>query len=342
LAKGFSNIIRMHKQLLFFLITILSLASCGTDSKHFEIEGRILNMNQGEFYVYDDHGFISGIDTIKVEGGRFVYKMECERPTTVMLVFPNFSEQPIFAESNKSVTIKGDASHLKMLSVKGTSTNELMTKFREQISNASPPETKKYASRFIEDHPKSLVAPYLLKKYFINTAEPNFKEAYRLLQIISVKQPNNVQLTRLSKQIDNLRKSTVGNPLPTFTAYDMKGKLVSSSDLSSGLAVICAWASWSYESTDQLRYIQRAQKKSQGRLKTVSISLDASRRDCKNVLDRDSIPWPNICDGKIFESKPIQLLGLTSVPDNILIKNGKIIARSLSTADLQDTIEKNL
>lgn len=332
----------MHKQLLFSLVTMLSLVSCGVDSKHFKMEGRILNMNQGEFYVYDDQGFISGIDTIKIEGGRFVYEMECERPTTVMLVFPNFSEQPIFAESHESVTIKGDASHLKVLSVKGTKTNERMTEFRQQISNASPPEIKKHASQLIEDHPESPIAPYLLKKYFVNTAKPDFREASRLAKIIMEKQPGNLQLARQSQMIENLNKAKVGSPLPTFTAYDLRGRLVSSSDLSNGLAVICAWASWSYESTAQLRSIQRIQKKSKGRLKAVSISVDASRKDCKDVIDRDSIAWPNVCDEKLLESKTLLQLGMTSIPDNILIKNGKIIARGLSTKDLEDTIEKNL
>ena len=35
-----------------------------------------------------------------------------------MLVFPNFSEQPIFAQSGKTVNVKGDATHLKEMSVK--------------------------------------------------------------------------------------------------------------------------------------------------------------------------------------------------------------------------------
>ena len=39
---------------LFAYIATLTLimVSCGTDSKHFKLEGRLLNLNQGEFYVY--------------------------------------------------------------------------------------------------------------------------------------------------------------------------------------------------------------------------------------------------------------------------------------------------
>ena len=89
-AKGFYFSMK-HYALLLGILTFF-ITSCGVDSKHFKIEGRILNMNQGEFYVYNDEGMIDGIDTIKVEGGRFAYEMPCDRATTVMLVFPNFSE----------------------------------------------------------------------------------------------------------------------------------------------------------------------------------------------------------------------------------------------------------
>jgi hypothetical protein len=333
---------KMHKQLLFWVVTILSLASCGVDDEHFKMEGRILNMNQGEFYVYDNLGLINGLDTIKVEGGRFIYEMTCERPTTVMLIFPNFSEQPIFAESGKSVSIKGDASHLKALKVKGTRDNELMSKFREQIYSASPPEARKYASQFVEDHPTSPVSMFLIKKYFITATAPDYREANRLIALISPKQASNPQLIRISKLVRNLEKGVVGSPLPTFTAYDMHGKLASSSDLSSGLAVINTWATWNYESMNQLRNLQRLQKQSKGRLKVLSISVDASKQDCKKSLDRDSISWHNICDGKMFESKILQQLGMMNIPDNMVIQNGKIIARSLSTQELRDKIEKSL
>ena len=97
-------------------------------------------MNQGEFYVYSTDGGMEGMDTIKVVGGRFTYEMPCHDDCTLMIVFPNFSEQPIFAESGESVELKGDASHLKEMEVKGTKNNELMTKFRKSILGNTPPQ----------------------------------------------------------------------------------------------------------------------------------------------------------------------------------------------------------
>lgn len=320
-----------------FLFLFL-LSSCGEDSRHFKIEGRLLQMNQGEFYVYSTDGGTHGIDTIKVQGGRFAFETPCERPTTLTLVFPNFSEIPIFAEPGKTVKINGDASHLKKLEIKGTKTNELMSSFREQIANASPPETKHQASRFITDHPQSPVGLWIVRKYFICTPTPDYKEALRLIKFMSAQQKDNGQMLALSHSISALNDCSVGSKLPTFTAYDTNGKLVSSSDLSSGIAVICAWASWSYSSTDMLRQLKNALKDKSG-VKVVAISVDASKRDCENNIRMSQIEWPVVCTGEMFETKLLSQLGMLTVPDNIVIKNGKIIARDLSAKDLADKVK---
>ena len=39
----------MMKRIYLLLLLTLILVSCGTDGSHFKIEGRLLNLNQGEF-----------------------------------------------------------------------------------------------------------------------------------------------------------------------------------------------------------------------------------------------------------------------------------------------------
>ena len=101
------------KRLIYIFTLTLVLVSCGSRSGYFSFEGRLLNLNQGEFYVYSPDGVFDGVDTIKVEGGRFTFETPCKENGTIVIIFPNFSEQPVFAEPGKSATIKGDASHLK-------------------------------------------------------------------------------------------------------------------------------------------------------------------------------------------------------------------------------------
>ena len=332
----------LKRLLLISLPALFLLASCGEDSKHFKIEGRLLQINQGEFYLYSSDGTISGFDTIKVQGGRFSHEIECDHPTTLTLVFPNFSEQPIFAEPGKTVDIDGDASHLKMLKIKGTDDNELMSDFREQIAASSPPEIKRFAARFIEDHPQSPVSIYLVKKYFIVTPRPDYREAARLLKLMKASQPDNFIINNMLRDTKVLGQSAVGTRLPAFKIKDMKGNTITSNSLSRGLVVICTWASWSYPSTDMLRQLHQIQIDKQKPFKVISICVDANKADCDTYLNVNEIKTPNVFTGEMFNTAPLKILGLQNVPDNIVVKDGKIVARSLDINSLREKVESLL
>lgn len=134
-----------------------------------------------------------------------------------------------------------------------------------------------------------------------------------------------------------------GSTLPNFTAYDINGKLVSSTSLSSSpVAVINTWASYNYDSQSLLRELKNRIRSSQGKLKVMSICIDPSKVDCKRNLDKDSISWSNICSGDMLEDKTLQKLGMTSVPDVIILQNGRIVARDLKRQEFFDRLDKLL
>lgn len=317
------------------LIAVALLAACSTDSHRFKLSGQLLNMNQGAFYVYDTDGTVNGIDTIQVSGGRFSYTIECERPTTLMIVFPNFSQQPIFAEPGKSVDISGDATRLKQMKVEGTKANEQMNCLREQLASSTPPQARKTAAQFIADHPDSPVGEYLVRTYFVNAVPPDLKEARRLVALMTPKQHDNGRLARLAQQLRGMAKVEVGARLPQFSATDMDGRAVSSDELSSGDAIILTWASWSYASTSMLRAVKDLRRTRPG-LKVLSISIDGTQRDCRAALRFDTISWKNVCDGRLFDGNPVSILGMTAVPGNIVLKDGIVKARNLSSDELRE------
>ncbi len=328
------------KQLTSFILLTLILAGCGSAGNRFTVEGRILNMNQGEFYVYSLDGSIDHIDTIRVNGGRLRYEMVCKAPATLMMVFPNFSEQPIFAEPGKTVEFKADASHLKEMEVKGTKENKLMNLFRKQIAEASPPETLQYAEKFVKDHPESAVSVYLIWKYFITYSQPNYRKSSELIRLIQQAQPNNHQLVRCEQKLKGLGKVQVGKPLPQFSAKDVMGKTINNKNLSgSTMALVHVYATWNYDSHNFFRQLQSLYKRKQNKLKIISVCIDPDVQQCKKIVERDSIPWPVICDGNMLETPILQTLGLYKIPDNILIQYGKVTATGMKIQDLKHKLE---
>ena len=369
---------------VFTLVAALVCTSCGTDSRHFRIDGRLLHLNQGEFYVYSPDGTINGLDTIKVQAGRFSYEVACDRPMTLMIVFPNFTEQPVFAQPGKSVDLKGDASHLKEMTVKGTKDNELMNKFREMIHNAAPPEMKKCAQLFVQDHPESRVGAYLVDRYFIHDANPDTKTAVCLVDLMIEKQPDNGYLKRQKRQLTASFVATKGADIPNVLGTTVDGKTIGRVQLTKApVTVVCALATWKYESMSQFRRLAAYAASQQGRVAVVGVSIDASPSLVRSQLasqigisdsasglafgpssgsssgsasgslsgsasaaaqgsssSRSSSTCYVVCDGKMVESPFFTRLGLTGVPDNIVIKNGRMAAAHLTDNQLTEFIKE--
>ncbi|MBP5569974.1 MAG: AhpC/TSA family protein [Prevotella sp.] len=328
---------------LGWIFFILILTSCGSRDGYFKLEGHFLKMNQGEFYLYSPDGIITGIDTLKLNGGRFSHEIPCATSGLLMLVFPNFSEQPIFAEEGQSVSLDGDASHLKELKVKGTKANELMTKFRMQISKISPLEEQKHAASFIKENPASPVSIYLLRRYFILTDKPDFKQADELLTLIKSKQKSSTALTRIETDLAKSKATAKDQKVPQFSGFDINGRPVTNANLGGSLSVIYTWASWSYESLEQQRQLRRIARQHGSALNLIGISADASKQECIRAMKRDSVPTPVVCDGQMFESPLMTQLGFTQVPDNIIVsKEGRILEHGLNVNQLKDRLEKLL
>lgn len=331
----------MWKKAVFFLFSCF-LLSCGTESGRFRFEGRFRNMNQAEFYVYSPDGAISGIDTVKVREGRFSYETDLADKGTFVIVFPNFSEQPVFGESGATVSIKGDASQMKEMIIQGTRDNEDMTKLRMELNKLSPPDIPAAVEAFIREHQESQTSIYLLQRYFILDREPNFKKAYELVQLLLKVQPESGQLIELEKQLKNL-KNAQQRQMPVFTATDIKGKKVSDKDLKAKLNMVSVWASWSYQSTDMQRRLMTKKTKYGDKLNVLSICLDGRPAECKRIVDRDSIKWSTVCDGTMWKTPLLSKFGIANVPDNVLFdEKGRVVDSHLTPAKLEEKIEQIL
>ena len=321
----------------------LLFASCGPEGSKFRFSGRLRNINQGQFLVYSPDGGFVGVDTIKVQSGRFSYEREVRKTVTLMIVFPNFSEQVVFASPGEEVEIKGDATHLKDITIKGTDENDELTKLRARINKLTPPEIPAAVAQYIEENPVSLVSFYLLDKYFVNTKTPDYVEGQRLAALMLKADPDNGRLRKLKKQLDGLKNGRLQAVLPSFSVTDIKGQKVTNAQLKGKVGVISTWTTWHFVSCDIQRKLRKLQKKHPQDLSFVSICLDADKRECQKRIDRDSLLWPMVCDGQLFQTPLVQQLGLHVVPAMVVVnKQGRIVARDLEANKVEEEIEKLL
>ncbi|MBE6259284.1 MAG: AhpC/TSA family protein [Prevotella sp.] len=325
----------------FYLFTflLLFLSSCGVDSNKFRLTGRLRNLNQGMFWIYSPDGAIEGIDTIQVRDGRFSYETELRVPATLIVIFPNYSEQPVFAEPGEEVDIKGNASQMKEMIIKGTDDNDAMTELRMELNELMPPEVPKAVAKFINENPTSRVSRYLLQRYFLTDPQADLEQAYILASLMQKEDPDDIQLTKWKQELNGLRNGQLNKRLSDFSAKDVKGRDVSLSDLKSKVNVITVWATWNYQSTDIQRRLQRMKKRNGDRLSVISVCLDADYKKCKQTLERDSVPWKTICDGRMWQTPVLSKLGIADVPGNLVLDDkGVVQARNLNPQKLEEKI----
>lgn len=326
---------------LFFIISLtLVLVSCGTRSGYFSLEGRLLNLNQGEFYVYSPDGVFDGVDTIRVDGGRFAFETPCRKDGTVILVFPNYSELPLFAEAGRSVTIKGDASHLKEVEVEGGKENKLMNDFRQQLLKASPPEVVDYAERFIRDNAESVVSVYVLKKYFVTRAETDIKRTVALAEILQDKHPHNGEVARMLRYAKAHQRVGRNSGIPSFSERDVNGVNVSDALLRNKVAVVFTWADWDFASCNMRRRLLQLASANKDKLVLLGINLDPSAETCKLSMSNDTVKAITLCDQEMFNSPLLERFALGGVSDNIIFnKAGKAVERGLGITELETRIK---
>lgn len=321
------------------LFTLFFFLSCSSSGDRFLLEGQFSNINQGEFYIYNYED--GSKDTIAVNDGRFVYEISTADTVILTLLFPNFSEIPVFAAPGVSLKMTGDVSHLRETEVEGSPDNEEMTAFRLRTNDMMPPEVEQAAEQFITDHPAMQVSNYLLRRYILQSLNPDYSKAFTLCSLMHVAQPRNVTVARLQTQLQALRHNTSSGKLPHFSALTTKGDTIANRQLDKPANIILVWAPWMYDSYSVFRRLKTFDKEHPNRISVMAITMDAAPSEAKKILDRDSILWPIVCDSMLWKSPLTDTLGICTLPANIITdKYGNIVARNLKDNDLMQKVEE--
>lgn len=316
------------KRYILYISILFTLLSCGNADNQFKLTGQLDHLEQGEFYIYSDDGGTRGVDTINVRNGEFEYTVTCESPATYYLLYPNLSEQVIFATPGSHAKLQGDARHLQAVEVSGTDDNETFTRFRQQMQNMSTDSVVSVCLRSINESPASAVSAYLFRKYVLpsNDVTPAVLQAtYK--QLVKA-QPGNTSLLRLGDVVARCAKRMrPGDTLPAFALNMPQGDTVTNSTFKGEFLLINFWAAWDSKGTALMFRMHRLDRKYPTQLKLLSISLDVDKKLLENIERMDSVDWYSYCDQESWNSPVLKSFALPVIPYLVLVNpQGKIIA----------------
>lgn len=313
---------------ILILLTLIVVA-CGPDGKHIAIDGHLLNLNQGEFFVYSTDGAIDGIDTITVNGGRFEFETRCSHKGTLVILMPNGQEIPVFVQPGNAYSVSGDAQNLKQVKVKGGKDNKMMTDFRTSLLKESDDTIPNAAIRdFVEQNPTSDVSIYLIQRQLIERLQ-NHDEALRLLTTMQKADEENARVSMLHSQVTEMANVMVGKTLPDFSATDVNGNAVDVADLRKGTTIILTYALWDFSSNNQVRRVMALRNDKEKKWNVLAISMDPYKKQARESMQMYGTDIINVCDERMAESPLALKLGMRQTGCVLIVKDGKIVNRSL-------------
>jgi len=264
-------------------------------------------------FIYSTSGGSETIDTIKVVEGEFDWKKELTAPATFHLIFPNYSEQIVFAQPGQNVKIKGDGGQLRAITVKGSPDNDELTEFRLAHLDDKPDSLRRAMEAYIATHEDSRVSTYMQR-----------------------------QLTQQRAQASRFK---VGQMLPAIVLPpDSEGGdtlFIRPKDKDAKTVLIVFWAAWKQGSTDAFIGIRKAARANKD-LQPISISLDNEKKLYQSKLLIDSIDYDRRCYFTTWNTPVVQQLAIRDIPYYILADSKrKILAIGSNWEhDIKPAVEK--
>lgn len=277
------------------------------------------------------------MDTLRIVDGEFEHILPMDREGVLFLLYPNYSQLPIFVNSGDDIHIKGDVQSLNEVEVSGSKSNELYTQFRKDIRNLPMEQTREVAKEYILKSPAEAISKYLLSQYFLMADSTSHEEVKDIFDSLCHACPEDLMLSRMAGDVRSHGLLYPGRKLPAFEIETRSEEdttttppILSNKDIEGKYAIFVFWAGWKSGSQYTLSRAKRLQQSMKKELHLISYSLDIDKNIIDNIEKKDSLfrnSVSSFCDFYCWDSPLIKQWGIEEIPYIILIgPDGTIIA----------------
>ncbi len=355
----------------------ISVISCNTNDKTtYSLEGEAIGFADGtEIFVYTfENNQPKPIDTLKITAGKFLATypkvettplnfLRINEANASILFFPENEDlqATIYKDSIQASRVIGGEQNatyngfVDKMAVFNKKKQERMEQFRAaneaqdtaaiakiQSDNLNlVAEETEYKKQFLNDNSSSLFSVMLLSD-MASRQEVTPAEASTILEKLDPKIAASQLGQDLKTNLDTLKKATVGNPAPDFSAPTPTGETMSLKQALGKYTIIDFWASWCkpcrMENPNVVNVYNKYHDKG---LNIISVSLDKAEQKDKwiQAIKDDKMDWHHVSNLQFWQDPIAKLYSVRSIPATFLLdENGIIIDKDLRGAALEAKI----
>ncbi|MBN2616063.1 MAG: AhpC/TSA family protein [Bacteroidales bacterium] len=247
-----------------------------------------------------------------------------------------------FMDSTQQFSVKEKSLAMEY---RNASSNKDQAKMRAVEASYDSLQTQKidYLLGYAERHNKSVISPYIVMS---NSFALTLPQLEKVTNSFDTTLAQNEYVKFLKERVSTLNRVAIGQPYINFTLNNPEGKPVSLESVvkTHKYTLVDFWASWCMPCRAENPNVVKAYKEFHKKGFTVfGVSLDKNHDNWVAAIKKDGLDWTQVSDLKFWNSEAGKLYGVQSIPHNVLIgPDGKIVAKNLRGANLQDTLKKLL
>ncbi len=351
------------KKLLYCLLVLLAGVSCARQTgDSYQIEGEIVGVQSGKVYLQKAvNGSLQSIKSCELKNGRFVFTGRQKLPEVYYLNLNGKSCVAQFFVENSQIKIKSYPDNIDQEEVEGSESNNLFSTFKGGVKehenkidklgqdiailsmtgqqdklnaemkelNTANTDLKDYIVHFVQSHPESAVAPFVVLWKLLPMVE--VRELEQITRQLSPALKGSSYVSQINQIIRQQKILDIGRLAPDFVLKDQNNQRRRLSDYRGNQVLLLFWASWDSAGKSLLAQLHSLYPHYHSRkFEVITVALDRSREDWMHYLSKNSESWVSVCDVKGKGGSVSKIYQVKDLPCNYLIgPDGKIEKRNV-------------